>query len=97
MVEVARHAGGSALLGSAEMGQLLWPGENCGAQGVDEAGLHGLSAAPTRVGIGDGPLPEAATASRASKHSPLSVHALRGRELCLRNGYAPAARLADQP
>jgi hypothetical protein len=41
-------------------GQLFQPGGNCGAQGVDDRGHHGLSMAPIRVGIGgDDPLVDA--------------------------------------
>jgi hypothetical protein len=60
MVEVGQHVGASALQGSPELGQLFRPGGNCGAQGVDDRGHHGLSAAPIRVGIGgDDPLVDA--------------------------------------
>jgi DNA invertase Pin-like site-specific DNA recombinase len=37
---------------SRAQGQLFQPGGNCGAQGVDDRGHHGLSTAPIRVGIG---------------------------------------------
>jgi site-specific DNA recombinase len=45
---------------SRAQGQLFQPGGNCGAQGVDDRGHHGLSTAPIRVGIGgDDPLVDA--------------------------------------
>src|ERR1700730_3161383 len=61
MVEVGQHVGASALQASAQLGELFQPGGNCGAQGVDDRGHHGLSAAPIRAGIGgDDPLTDAA-------------------------------------
>ncbi len=60
MVEVGQHVGASALQGSAELGQLVEPGGNCGAQGVDDRGQHGLCATSIQVGIGgDDPLVDA--------------------------------------
>jgi hypothetical protein len=52
MVEVGQHVRASVLQGSAQLGQLVRPGGNCGAQGVDDRGHHGLSAAPIQVGKG---------------------------------------------
>jgi hypothetical protein len=60
MVDVGQHVGASALEASAQLGQLFQPGGNCGAQGVDDRGHDGLSAAPIRAGIGgDDPLTDA--------------------------------------
>jgi hypothetical protein len=67
MVDIGRHVGVSARQGTAKWGQLLQPGANFDAQGVNDCG-DGLSAAPINVGIvGDYPLLD------ASRHGVAAV------------------------